>query len=81
MFAARHGLSRAKLRYWLRRVEEDAAGIDARVAFAPVEVLGETRTDVAEIDIVLATGERVIVRPGVSVDLIRTVLTAVRSPC
>jgi hypothetical protein len=76
-FAARHGVSRTKLRYWLRRT--GAAGRQPPVAFAPVQVMAPGH-DVPEgaIEIVAETGERVVVRPGTSPEALRTVLAVLR---
>lgn len=77
VFAARHGVTRTKLRYWLRRVGGRVA--DDAIAFAPVQVLGAPSAETGEVDVVLATGERMVVRAGASADLVRTVLSALRS--
>ena len=79
-FAARHGLSRTKLRYWLRH-SSPRARPDAAVTFAPVDVVGGSSGEAGPVEVVLVGGERVVVRAGASVDLLRTVLTALRSPC
>ena len=79
VFAERHGISRTKLRYWVRRVGRAPA--DAPVAFTPVHVLGPAADMSGPIDIVLVGGERVVVRDGASLELLRTVLAAVRPAC
>lgn len=79
VFAERNRISRAKLRYWLRRVERTAMA--EAVAFTPVRVLGPTGGGSGAVDVVLASGERLVVRSDASVDLVRTVLAALRSPC
>src|SRR5579862_5239521 len=75
VFAARHGVSAAKLRYWLRRA---AAKTTGSVAFAPVQVIAPVRDGESAIEIVLGTGERLVVPPSVSPEFLRRVLTAVR---
>jgi len=63
-FAARHGVSRTKLRYWLRR---NGGASRPPVAFAPVQVVASGHDgSEAAIEIVVGTGERVVVRPGAS---------------
>jgi hypothetical protein len=79
-FAVRHGLSRTKLRYWLRHARPRTRP-DTAVTFAPVHVVGASSDEAGPVEVVLVGGERVVVRPGASVDLLRTVLTALRSPC
>ena len=79
VFAERHGLSRATLQYWVRRA--DRAPATAPVAFAPVQVLGSPGEVPGAIDIVLLSGVRVVIRPGASTPLVRTVLSTLRSAC
>ena len=78
-FADRHQLSLAKFRYWIRRV--GARDSRAAVTFAPVAVVASAAADPGVVELVLPRGERVIVREGVSVDLIRTVVAALRASC
>jgi hypothetical protein len=77
-FAMRHGLTRAKLQYWVRRV---ALATGESIAFTPVKVVPGADAEPGAMDVVLASGERLVLRDGVSADLIRTVLTALRPPC
>lgn len=79
-FAARHGISRTKLRYWQRRLTRRDEAQATAVTFAPVQIV-PTVAEPGTVDLVLATGERVVVRPGASADLVRTVLAAVRTAC
>jgi hypothetical protein len=79
-FAARHGVARTKLRYWLRRVGSTSA-MSTPMDFAPVRMMSPIAERSDAIDIVLNTGERVIVRAGVSPDVLRTVLTVLRATC
>ena len=81
VFAARHGLSRTKLRYWLRHPTERARQPEAAVTFAPVQVVGGPGDEAGLVEVVLVGGERLVVRAGASVDLLRAVVTALRSPC
>ena len=64
-----------KLRYWLRRAAAEATG---PVAFTPVQVIGPGRDGDGAIEIVLGTGERLVVPPSVSPEFLRRVLTALR---
>jgi hypothetical protein len=77
-FAAAHGLSRAKLRYWHRRVGH---AIAAAPVFAPVQVQTPPERKAGAIEVVLVNGERVVVYGGASAELVRTVLAAVRPAC
>ena len=80
VFAQRHGVTLATFDYWKRRVRREAA-TSAAATFAPVHLVSEARTEVdGSIDVVLASGERLTVRAGASVDLLRTILVALR-PC
>jgi hypothetical protein len=78
-FARRHGLTVSRFDYWKRQVRQ--ASPEA-VAFAPVRVLeeGEPRAG-RSVEVVLASGDRIVVPAGASVDLLRTVLAALRASC
>jgi hypothetical protein len=78
-FAARHGISRTKLRYWLRRLRssnERPPSID----FAPVRVMPSPSVD-GTIEIVLVTGDRVLVSNGVSAISLHAVISVLRGSC
>jgi hypothetical protein len=78
-FAQRHGVSLATFDYWKRRVRREASTA-AAATFAPVHLVSEHPHDAnASIDVVLASGERLTVRAGVSVDVLRTILVALRT--
>jgi hypothetical protein len=77
VFAARHGVSATKLRYWLGQNASKRSEPGA-VDFAPVQVIGQGREHDGAIEIVLGTGERLVVPPSVSPDFLRRVLTALR---
>jgi hypothetical protein len=47
--------------------------------FVPVRVVGDTEASV--IEVVLAGGERLQVRAGAPGELVRVILTTLRSPC
>lgn len=78
-FARRHGLSRSALQYWIRQT--GAAGVAEPRDFAPVHVTGPSVVEAPAVEIVLASGERVVVPPGASSDQVRVVLTALRPSC
>lgn len=78
VFARRHGFTLARFDYWKRRVRREGTSA-AVTTFAPVRVVSDNTTPAAgTIDVVLDTGARVTIREGVSVDLLRTVLAALR---
>jgi hypothetical protein len=77
-FARRHGISHAKFRYWRRRVLRDPT--DA-VTFTRVQVVDDPAGNVPTIDVTLSTGDRLAVRAGASVDLVRAVVSALRAAC
>ena len=80
LFARRHGVSQGKLRYWLSRVDRQPA-TTATMAFTPVQVVDAPGLDAGAIEITLVTGERLVVRPGVTGAVLRAVVAALRSPC
>jgi hypothetical protein len=80
-FARRHGLTVWQLDYWKRQVRR-ASPTNAAVSFAPVRVLTDMARPTGDgVEVVLATGERIVVHAGASVDLLRTVLAALRASC
>jgi hypothetical protein len=81
-FARRHHLPAWTFWYWCRKLSAEArteAAAARPTTFVPVRVAVEA--DVPVIEIVLSGGERLHVRPGASADLVRTVVTALRSSC
>lgn len=80
-FARRHGLTVSRFDYWTRQVRRESA-VDAPIRFAPVQLVTQPASpDSGVIDVVLAGGERLTIRDGVSLDVLRTVVTALRTSC
>jgi hypothetical protein len=81
VFAERHGVSLPRFDYWrqqLRRERQRARGD----AFAPVRVVADVAAPVTgAVDLVLSTGDRLIVREGTTPELLRTVVELLRAPC
>lgn len=81
VFARRHGLTVSQWDYWKRQVRR-AVSDDAAVSFTPVRVLADVARPAGDgVEVVLPSGERIVVRDGTSGDLLRTVLAALRAPC
>ena len=80
-FARRHGLTVSQLDYWKRHVPPRPS-TDVSPAFAPVRVLADGEAAVGgTMELVLTSGERLIVRDGMSTELVRTVVSALRTSC
>jgi hypothetical protein len=80
-FARRHGLTASQFDYWKRQARRAAPAHHA-VGFAPVQVVESSPGHHgAFIELVLAGGERVTIHEGASVDLVRTVVAALRPSC
>ena len=81
-FARRHHLPAWTFWYWCRKL---SAGLPSEsdnpqaATFVPVRMAVEP--DAPVIEVVLRGGERLQVRPGASADLVRAVVTALRTPC
>jgi transposase-like protein len=76
-FARKHGVSRDKLAYWRRRL----AGSDGAVevaALAPVRLIGPAPTHGHRLEVVLGTGDRVLVPENTPVELLHDVVTVLR---
>ncbi len=81
VFARRHGLTVSQWDYWKRQVRQ-ASSEDAAVSFTPVRVLPEVDTRAGHsLEVVLTSGDRIVVHDGTSGDLLRRVLTALRAAC
>lgn len=80
-FARRHGVRPWTFWYWSRKVSvvDPSMSPAARPTFVPVHVVPSVDTGV--IEVVLAGGDRLRVHAGVSGDLLRAVVTALRPPC
>lgn len=79
-FARRHGLTLSQFDAWKRQVRRD--GAKQGMGFAPVHlVTASEMSNGGVIDVTLASGERLTIHAGVSVDLLRTVVTALRPSC
>ena len=87
-FCRRQRIQTQRLRYWLQRVEgasptqRPAQRRQARPVLAAVRLvdLAATRAE-GEVEILLASGERLTVREGTSVQLLRATLEALRERC
>lgn len=80
-FARRHGLTVSQFDYWKRQVRR-AGTVSQLVGFAPVQVVESSPGHHgASIELLLVGGERVTIHQGASVDLVRTVVAALRSSC
>jgi hypothetical protein len=81
-FARRHHVPSWTFWYWCRKLSaepRDEADDTPAATFVPVRVAVDP--DAPVIEIVWTGGERLHVRPGASADLVRAVVTALRSPC
>jgi len=81
-FARRHHLHAWTFWYWCRKLSAEPrteSDDTPPAAFVPVRIAVEP--EAAVIEIVLSGGERLHVRPGASADLVRAVVTALRSLC
>ena len=81
-FARRHHIPAWTFWYWCRKLSaEPRAESDERpsATFVPVRVAADS--DVSVVEVVLTGGERLHVRAGAPAELVRVLLTALRSPC
>ena len=80
-FARRHHIPAWTFWYWCRKLaaESQTESVDAAPTFVPVRVAADA--DAPAIEIVWSGGERLHIRTGASADLVRAVVTALRSPC
>ena len=81
-FARRHRIPPWTFWYWCRKLSIGRAAAAAPLAppaFVPVHVTADPAAPVVEI--VLAGGEHIHLRPGASADLVQAAVAALRSPC
>jgi transposase-like protein len=82
-FARRHHIPAWTFWYWCRKLSAESRMIGSDgtplATFVPVRMAVEP--DTPAIEIVLSGGEHLHVRPGASAELVRAVITALRSPC
>src|ERR1700693_4304078 len=78
-FARRHHIPAWTFWYWCRKLAAESRTESVEVP--PTFVPGRVATDVPEVEIVGSGGERMYIRTGASADLVRAVVTALRSPC
>lgn len=77
-FARRHGVRPWTFWYWSRKTSAPSPG-PVSPTFVPVRVA--PAVDASVIEVVVASGDRVHVRAGASVDLVRAAVAALRAPC
>lgn len=82
-FAQRHGLSRSALQYWVRQMTATPTTVatGSAPAFAPVQLTAPPVIADAAVEVVLVSGERVVVPPHASADQLRVVLSVLRPSC
>ncbi len=84
-FVRAHGVSRGKLEYWCRRLGEPRAGRRGRrrhsLSFIPVQVTDPAAGSGGEIEILLATGDRVRVSAEVPTEALGRVIDVLRRGC
>jgi hypothetical protein len=80
LFAAEHGVTRAKFEYWKGRLKGPGENRKALSApsFVPVQVIG---TGAGPLEVVLSSGDRLLIHDGCSVEILREVLRALRGGC
>jgi len=83
-FCRRHRIPDQRLSYWRRAIRRPSGAAKERGAerpgFAPVRVV-DLGTGSGGLEVVLASGDRLVLREGVSVDLLRDALVVLRERC
>ena len=76
-FAREQGITRDKLEYWKRRLDPDS---ETKAELVPVRVVAAEDAGAA-IEVVLTSGDRMLVHEGSSAGLLREVVGALRPGC
>lgn len=77
-FARRHGIPPWTFWYWCRKLT--AASTPVADTFVPVRI-AEADPAPALLEVVLSSGDRVLVRAGASAELVRSAIAALRARC
>jgi hypothetical protein len=81
VFVQRHGLTLPRFDYWRQQLRRDRHGTQPE-GFAPVRVVADTVAGASgRVEIVLTSGDRIVIGQAVSGDLLRTVRGAIRPSC
>lgn len=84
-FSRRHGINPQKLSYWKRVLgfgQAKGASRSAGLRFVPVRLVGVGETaGTSSVEIVMGAECRVVVREGVSRELLREVVAVLREAC
>ena len=85
-FCRRHGIPGHRLSYWMRALGRDPGGnakdgSALRGDFAPIRLVDLDASAGGSLEVVLASGDRLVLREGVSRDLVRETLAALRERC
>ena len=85
-FAQEHGVTTWTLYYWRKRLARDEQPTRGRrrarrVRLAPVHVVASTEGNRGDLEVLLASGDRVRVPAGVSADTFRRVVEVLRTAC
>lgn len=82
-FAGEHGITRAKFEYWKTRmgVPRRGRGRKAPSGFVPIRVVEHANAEGAVCEVILASGDRLVIRAGAAVELARGLLDALREGC
>lgn len=81
-FARRHGVRPWTLWYWSQKVGRAPSVRKARPTFVPVTVVADAATPVTPaIEVLLGSGERLVIPAGVSREQIGAVVAALRAAC
>jgi transposase-like protein len=81
-FARRHHVPVWTFWYWCRKLSDDSPSRSDEApsaTFVPVRIAADTDANVVEL--VLPGGERLQIRASAPAELVRVILTALRSPC
>lgn len=83
VFVERHGVSLPRFDYWRQQLRREQQRERGASAFAPVHVVADdgASTTSGVVEIALTTGDRVVIREGVTETLLRTVMGVLRPSC
>jgi len=79
-FAAENGITRAKFQYWKARLGVREGNRRRVPGFVPVQLVGSGEGRAA-CEVVLASGDRLVIREAISLEVLRGLIRALREGC
>ncbi len=81
VFARKQGITRDKLHYWRVKLGPDRRRASKKAELVPVQLLDSPSQAQGSLEVVLDSGDRLVVPEGVSLPTLRGVISVLRERC